>query len=62
MVDSKQKKEDLISLRNSLLLYKAVKAERLREIDICIDGFDKFMRYYKHFCIDAKGQLMVQRP
>ena len=62
MADSDQKKEDLLSLRNALLLYKALKLERLREMDICIDGFDKMPRYYRHFCLDDKGQLMVARP
>ena len=44
--DTEQKKKDLLSLRNAFLLYKALQKERLREIDICIDGFDKIRKHY----------------
>ena len=60
--DTPDKQEDLLSLRNALLLYKALKLERLREVDISLHGFDKFVKYYKHFCLDQKGELFIPRP
>jgi hypothetical protein len=59
--DSPQKKQDLLSLRNAFLLYNALKKERLREIDICIDGFDKIRKHYEHFCLQ-NNELIVERP
>mmetsp|Transcript_47767 Transcript_47767/g.35017 ORF Transcript_47767/g.35017 Transcript_47767/m.35017 type:complete len:132 (-) Transcript_47767:859-1254(-) len=41
-VESKDKVENLLSLRNALLLYKALKKERIREIYICVNGFNTF--------------------
>ena len=31
-------------------------------MDLCIDGFDKFQRYYKHFCLNKNRQIMVPKP
>ena len=62
IANTPEKQEDLLSLRNALLLYKALKLERLRELDICIRGFDKFIKYYEHFCLDQKGNLYIPRP
>lgn len=62
LADTPDKQEDLLSLRNALLLYKALKLERLRELDICLHGFDKFVKYYKHFCLDQKQELFIPRP
>ena len=49
-VDNKDVIENLVSLRNSLLLYKALKNERLREMNICVNGFNTFKQKYAHFC------------
>ena len=59
--DTEQKKQDLLSLRNAFLLYNALKKERLREIDICIDGFDKIRKHYEHFCLQ-NNELIIERP
>lgn len=42
--------ENLLSVRNALLLYKALKNERIRELNICVDGFEKFKSKYPFFC------------
>ena len=34
------KLETLFSLRNAILLYKALKNEKVRELDICLTGFE----------------------
>ena len=40
--ETEAQKSDLLAIRNALLLFKALKKERMREMDLCIDGFDKF--------------------
>lgn len=57
-----EEKRDFLSLRNACLLYKALKKERLRELDLSICGFDKIAKNYKHQCIDSEGQHFVARP
>lgn len=42
--------ENVISLRNALLLYKALKNERIREMAICVDGFETFKERYPYVC------------
>ena len=54
-----QQREDLLSIKNSILLFKALKKERVREMDFCIDGFDKFQTYYKHFLLGPTRKIMV---
>jgi len=39
-------------MRNAMLLYKALKKEKLREIDLCICGFDKIVKNYPHHCVN----------
>jgi len=41
---------NLISIRNSILLNKALKNERIREAYLCINGFNIFKQKYPHFC------------
>ena len=48
--DSKQTLENILSLRNALMLYKTLKNERIREVAICLDGMDQFVRNYPYFC------------
>ena len=57
-----EEKRDFLSLRNACLLYKALKNERLRELDLSICGFDKIAANYKHFCIGSDGQPLIARP
>jgi hypothetical protein len=42
--------ENIISMRNAILLYKALKNERIREVALCVDGFDKFKEKYPFIC------------
>jgi hypothetical protein len=35
--------ENILTLRNALLLYKTLKNERIREVAICLDGMDHFI-------------------
>lgn len=49
-IDIKYKLENLLSLRLSLLLYKALKQERIREVYLCVNGFDSFIQKYPYFC------------
>jgi len=51
-----------LSIRNACLLYKALKKERLRELDLSICGFDKIAKNYKHHCLDSNGQYFIERP
>ena len=48
--DSRQTLENILSLRNALMLYKTLKNERIREVAICLDGMDQFVRNYPYFC------------
>jgi hypothetical protein len=34
--------ENLLSIRNAVLLYKALKNERIRELYLCVNGFNTF--------------------
>ena len=45
-------KRDLLSLRNSLLLFRAIKKERHSEIFISLEAFDTFESKYKHFLLN----------
>lgn len=42
--------QNLVSIRRALLLYKALKNERIREVSICINGFNTFKQRYPYFC------------
>ena len=57
-----QEKQDFLSFRNAMLLFKALKKERLREMDLSICGFDKFVQHYKHHCLNSEFQHMIPRP
>ena len=57
-----QEKQDFLSLRNACLLFKALKKERIRELDLSICGFDKIVKHYKHHCINANGEHIISRP
>jgi hypothetical protein len=48
--DSQQILENILSLRNALMLYKTLKNEKIREVAICLDGMDQFVRNYPYFC------------
>ena len=37
---TEDEQRDLLSLRNALLIYMALKNERCREMDFCVDGFE----------------------
>ncbi len=42
--------ENLLSIRNAILLYKALKNERIREVFLCVNGFNTFKLKYPYFC------------
>ncbi len=48
-----QDKADLLSLRNSLFLFKALTKERHREVYISLKGFDSFKESYEHYLLDS---------
>lgn len=48
--DCQQTLENILSLRNALMLFKTLKNERIREVAICLDGMDQFVRSYPYFC------------
>lgn len=60
--ETEQEKKDYLSLRNSILLFKALRKERLREVDLSICGFDKLDVNYKHHCLDQNRQHIIPRP
>ena len=47
---TEEEQRDLLSLRNGLLCYAALRNERCREMDICFDGFDHFQQNYLYLC------------
>ncbi|CDW83258.1 mapk phosphatase 2 [Stylonychia lemnae] len=49
-IENKDVIENLVSIRNALLLFKALKNERIREMNLCINGFNTFKQKYPHFC------------
>ena len=51
-LSTEQERLDYLSMRNAVLLFKALKKERLREMDLSICGFDKIAEKYKHHCLD----------
>ena len=55
---TEDEQRDLLSLRNALLIYMALKNERCREMDFCFDGFEHFRNQYPHFCRDSSGELV----
>jgi hypothetical protein len=42
--------ENLLSIRRAVLLYKALKNERIREVYLCVTGFNTFIQRYPYFC------------
>jgi hypothetical protein len=42
--------ERVLGLRNSLLLYRILKKERIREVKIVADGIDGFINRYPYSC------------
>eukprot|EP00347_Sterkiella_histriomuscorum_P021041 403335488 len=48
--NNKEVVENLVSIRNAILLYKALKNERIRELYLCVNGFNIFKQKYPHFC------------
>mgnify|MGYP001001331279 CR=1 FL=1 len=50
---SEDEKRDLLSLRNSLLLYKALSRERHREVFFSLEAFDGFEKTYRHFLLGS---------
>ena len=45
-----------------MLLFKALKKERLRELDLSICGFDKLVKHYKHHCLNEQLEHIIPRP
>jgi hypothetical protein len=48
--ESVYKMEDLVSIRNALLLYKALKNEKIREVYLCVNGFKSIKQNYPYYC------------
>ena len=55
-------KQDLLSLRNSLFLYRALKKERCAEVYVSLEGFDHYEVTYKHFLRDNELKFFTPRP
>jgi len=51
-----------LAFRNALLLYRALKAERHREVHLCAGGFDQFRANYTHFCLDVMKEPLKPKP
>jgi len=49
-------KEDLISIRNTLALYKALTNERHRDCFISLEGFDAFKEKYPYYILNSERQ------
>ena len=59
---TEEEKLDFLSMRNAMLLFKALKKERLREMDLSICGFDKIKKNYRHHCLNESNEYIVPRP
>jgi hypothetical protein len=57
-INTEVEQRDLLSLRNALLIYMALKNERCKEVDFCFDGFEHFQKHYSHFLRDSNGELV----
>lgn len=42
--------EDILGLRNALLMAKSLKKEKIREIFLCVNGFNRFTDEYPFMC------------
>jgi hypothetical protein len=42
--------EDLVSLRLAILLFKALRNEKIREVYICTNGFEIIQERYPFYC------------
>jgi len=42
--------EDIISFRNAILLKEALKKERIRDVTLCLNGFNIFMERFPWMC------------
>ena len=45
-----------------MCFFKALKKERLREVDLNICGFDKIEKQYLHHCLDSSANHIIPRP
>jgi hypothetical protein len=48
-------------LRNAILLYKALKNEKLREVYICANGFETIKQRYSYYC-KRRTTKMYKQP
>ncbi|CDW90752.1 dual specificity catalytic domain containing protein [Stylonychia lemnae] len=61
MFNKKQSLEDILSLRNAFLLIKALKNERIREVFLCINGFNVFLDKYPFLC-KFRTSILYPKP
>ena len=53
---------DMLSLRNTLLLFKALKKERAPEVYISLEGFEYYAKEYPHFLLDNTFKHIRPQP
>jgi len=53
---------DLLSLRNTLLLFKALKKERAPEVYFSLVGFEYYVKEYPHFLLDSNFKHIRPQP
>jgi hypothetical protein len=46
----KEVMERVLGLRNTLMLFKILKKERIREVKIVLDGIEGFIKRYPYSC------------
>ena len=51
----------ILSMRNGLLLLAALRKERLREVYVCVNGFETFEQKYPFLC-KFKTSLLFPPP
>eukprot|EP00347_Sterkiella_histriomuscorum_P011202 403373359 len=61
MFNKKQSLEDILSFRNALLLIKALKNERIREVFLCVNGFNVFLDKYPFLC-KFRTSILYPKP
>lgn len=59
---STEDKADLLSIRNSLLFFRALAKERHREVYISLKSFEFIQSNYRHFLLDNNKQHLCPQP
>ena len=60
--ETPEEKADLLSLRNSVLLFRALVKERHREVFISLQAFEEYRETYPHYVLNSERQHLRPQP